>query len=44
MMTAKMKTKEMMTMKKIEFVVEFEIQQKQNDFDELKTAKQSLKC
>ena len=32
-----------MTMKKIEFVAESEIQQKQNNFDELKTTKQSLK-
>ena len=34
----------MMTMKKIEFVIKFEIQQKQNNFDELKIMKQSLKC
>ena len=34
-----MKTKKMMMMKKIEFVAEFEIQRKQNNFDESKTVK-----
>ena len=31
-------------MKKIEFVVEIKIQRKQNNFNELKTVKQLLKC
>ena len=44
MMTTKIKAKKIMMIKKIEFVVKFEIQRKQNNFDEMKTTKQSLKC